>query len=211
MSDRNSDASRRSSRNRQGELVVGRLAEHGAAPYQFERDQSPSYYAKIITDRGPRTLWGTDLARAIAQSVTKAKIGDVVGVRRTGADPVRLPTERPGSERVVRRNRWMVEQVKFFADRARRARLARDDHNDVRAAVEARPELKSAFLSMRAAREFAERQISNPEDRERFLKGVQSAIDGSLLKGLPLPDVRMRENQKKNAPAVKPAGRDRSR
>lgn len=199
---------------RRGQLVVGRLEEHGAATYQFQRDQGLSYYVKIITDHGPRTLWGTDLARAITKSVTHVKIGDVVGIRRTGADPVRIPGGPPGSsapERIVRRNRWMVEQVRFFADRARHARLARDHHNDVRAAIEARPELKSRFLSMRAAHEFAERQIPNPEDRKRFLEGVQSAISGSILKGMPLPNVRLRESLTRIPPVAKRPHRDRSR
>jgi hypothetical protein len=214
VSDDRSNVSGRSRGYRHGELVVGRLEEHGAAPYQFQRDQGLSYYVKIITNSGPRTLWGTDLARAITKSVTNAKIGDLVGARSTGADIVRIPGGPPSSgapERTLRRNRWVIEQIRFFADRARRARLARDEHNDVRAAIAARPELKSGFLTMRAAREFAERTISNAEDRERFVQGVQSAIDGSILKGTPLPSVRMGDDPTKSPSAAKSPGRDRSR
>lgn len=209
-----SSAPGRANRNRLGELAVGRLAEHGAAPYQFERGESLSYYVTLITDRGPRTLWGTDLARAITKSATKVRIGDVVGARRTGADPVRIANGPPGSsapERIVRRNRWVVERVRFFTERARLARRARDDHNDARAALKERPELKSGFLTMRAARAFAERRIPNAEDRERFLQGVQSAIDGSILKGMPLPDIRIREKTATSSAPSKRLARERSR
>jgi hypothetical protein len=68
----------------------------------------------------------------------------------------------------------------------------RDEYADVRAAVRAHPELRSAFLSVRAAEEFAARRIADPEDRERFLDLVRGALAGSIQKGEPLPSVRLR-------------------
>lgn len=48
-------------RGRRGEVITGRLQEHGKANYQFQPDGSPSYYLTLLTSRGPETLWGTDL------------------------------------------------------------------------------------------------------------------------------------------------------
>jgi hypothetical protein len=81
------------------------------------------------------------------------------------------------------RTRWVVEKVKFFAERARLARRLRDEQADVRETVRAHPELKSSFLSIRAAQEFAARRIADPKDRERFLTLMREAMAASIQKG----------------------------
>jgi hypothetical protein len=88
-----------------------------------------------------------------------------------------------------------VEKVTFFAERSRMARQVREDHIDVRATVRAHPELKSTFLSVRAAEEFASKSIANPQDRARFLELVKGALAGSIQKGEPLPEVNLRKRQ----------------
>jgi hypothetical protein len=52
-------------------IVVGRLQGHGSANYQFRSDQDPSYYVRLLTDRGEKVLWGKDLKRAIESSSTQ--------------------------------------------------------------------------------------------------------------------------------------------
>jgi len=95
------------------------------------------------------------------------------------------------SEQLAHRNRWAVEKVQFFAERARLARRVRDEQLQAREMVREHPELKSTFLTLRAAEAFAERRIRNPQDRTRFVELVRSAITGSIRKGEPLPEVRM--------------------
>jgi hypothetical protein len=97
------------------------------------------------------------------------------------------------SEHHAHRTRWRVEKVKFFADRARLARRVRDEHTDAREAVRAHPELKSTFLTVRAAEEFADRRIADPRDRERFLELVRGAMANSVKRGELLPSVQMKE------------------
>ena len=47
----------------------GVLLEHGPAPYNWDPQESASYYVKLRTDAGnERTIWGTDLGRALAKS-----------------------------------------------------------------------------------------------------------------------------------------------
>src|SRR6185312_9350166 len=199
-------------RARGGQLLVGRLTEHGQAPYQFRSGEDLSYYVKLLTSRGERTLWGKDLERAILASETRPKVGDLVGARRVGRRAVTITArERDSEGRVVRqeehhahRTRWVVEKVQFFAERARLARQVRDEQADARESVRAHPELKSTFLSLRAAEAFAAQRIADPNDRARFLDLVRSAMAGSIRKGEPLPSVRIRD-QRARSEAKPPA------
>ena len=108
------------------------------------------------------------------------------------------------SERHVHRNRWLVEKVQFFAERAKLARRVRDDHTETRRTVKRHPELASTYLSLRGARLIAERRIANPEDREHFIALVREAMTASIHSGDPLPAIRMREQTKDPAPKSPP-------
>jgi len=197
-SPRQADSTRPS---RGGQLVIGRLTEHGRAHYQFRAGEDLSYYLKLLTSQGERILWGKDLERALTTGETKPKVGDLVGARRVARRAVTITSrERDAEGRVVRqqeqhahRPRWVVEKVKFFAERARLARQLREEQLDVRESVRAHPELKSTFLSIRAAEAFADQRIADPKDRERFLELVRGAMAGSIRKGAPLPSVRLRD------------------
>jgi hypothetical protein len=188
-------------KSRGGSLLVGRLTEHGRANYQFRTDENASYYVKLLMSRGAKTLWGKDLERALSAGETRPKVGDLVGARRAGREAVtvtarqRAPDGRILSEEthLAHRTRWVVEKVQFFAERARLARRLRDEQLGVRETVRAHPELKSTFLSVRAAEEFATRRIVDPKDRERFLALMREAMAASIQKGEPLPTVRLRD------------------
>ncbi len=197
--------SREAASRRLDELVIGRLAAHGEANYQFRAEEDRSYYLKLLTSQGEKVLWGKDLARALREGETQPKTGDLVGARRTGREAITLVSRQRDAEgRVIRqdeqhahRNRWVVEKVQFFAERSRLARQVREDHVDVKETVRAHPELKSTFLSVRAAESFASQRIANPEDRARFLELVRGALAGSIQKGEPLPAVNLRKAAEK--------------
>jgi hypothetical protein len=199
---------------RAAELLIGRLTDHGRANYQFRSNDDPSYYVKLLTTRGERTLWGKDLERAIKEGETQPKTGDLVGARRNRRESVTITARQRDSEgrviaqeeRHTHRTRWVVEKVTFFAQRARLARRLRDEQADVRESVRAHPELKSTFLSVRAAEEFAASRISNSQDRERFLELVRGAIASSIRKGEPLPSTALRNRAQD--PVVTPRARD---
>lgn len=208
---------------RDEQIVVGRFQEHGRAPYQFRTGEDPSYYVKILTNRGERILWGKDLERAIGQSATRIKMGDLIGARRIGGKTVAVTIRQRDAEgrivestRPARRHRWVVEKVQFFAERAQLARRVRDDQIDARKEFERRPELVSTFLSLRGAQAIAERRIADPKDRERFLALVREAMANSIKKGGPLPAVRIRDESpvktKESALApVRPGDGERTR
>ena len=193
--------------------MIGRLKDHGPANYQFRRDEDPSYYVRLLTSRGERTLWGKDLERALRDGETRPKPGDLIGARRIGRDAVTVTARQRDAEgRVIaqeehhaHRTRWVIEKVTFFAERARLARRLRDEQADLREAVRERPELRSTFLSVRAAEEFAARRIADPRDRDRFLELVRGAIASSIHRGEPLPSVSLRASaDRKPRPAAKP-------
>jgi hypothetical protein len=189
-------------------LIVGRLASHGAANYQFRADQSPSYYLKVVTNRSVEVLWGKDLARALSASRAQPKIGSVIGVRRSGYDTITIPERRDDAGRVtetrrlVQRNRWIIESPEFFTERARLARRVRDAQQDARSAVKNHPELASTYLSLRGAQEIADRRIKDPQDRERFVALVREAIARSINYGAPLPTVELRDPSRKGEPVA---------
>jgi hypothetical protein len=203
---------------RSGQLLIGRLKEHGPANYQFRAKEDASYYLKLLTSRGERILWGKDIERAVKDGETKPKVGDLVGarrVRREGVTITHRERDREGrvisqEERHAHRTRWVVEKVTFFAERARLARRLRDDQLDVRESVRAHPELKSTFLSVRAAEEFAARRIADPKDRERFLELVRGAMAGSIQKGEPLPSAPLR-NRPERVTTEAPKSKDPKR
>jgi hypothetical protein len=186
---------------RSGQLLIGRLKDHGPANYQFRAKEDPSYYVKVLTSRGERVLWGKDLQRALTEGETRPNTGDLIGARRVAREAVTVTSrhrDREGrvialEERHAHRTRWVVEKVAFFAERARMARRLRDEQADVRESVRAHPELKSTFLSVRAAEEFAAKRIANPQDRERFLELVRGAMSTSIRKGEPLPSTSLRD------------------
>jgi hypothetical protein len=187
-----------------GELISGRLLGHGPARYEFRSDQDPSYFVKILTDEGERMLWGKGLERALTQGKTLPQAGDMIAARRVGRQPVWVTTPGHAPEKRYRTD-WEVEKASFFVERARRARLVRDRQTDMQATVRAHPELKSTFLSIHSAAEVASRRIANPQDRERFLSLVRRDLAGSVNRGEPSPDVRLREGpQRKDAAPTPP-------
>jgi putative DNA primase/helicase len=197
-------------RRRGEELLIGRLVAHGSARYQYRAEEDPSYFVKLLTSQGPRTLWGKDLQRAMTDAETRPQAGDLVGARRTSRELVTVTSrQRNASGEVIaqskhqaHRSHWVVEKVTYFAERARLARQVRDEQVDAKAAVKAHPELRSAFLSVRAAEEFAARKIVDPSDRARFMELIRGAMAGSIQNGTPLPTVRLRDSGR---PADKPS------
>jgi hypothetical protein len=188
--------------------VIGRLKDHGAANYQFRKREDPSYYLRLMTSRGERILWGKDLERAVKDGETRPKPGDLIGARRIAREAVTVTTRQRDSQgRVIaqeehhaHRTRWVVEKVAFFAERARLARRLRDEQGDLRDVLRERPELRSTFLSVRAAEDFAAKRIADPKDRERFLELVKGAMAASIRKGEPLPAVSLRNPPARKAP-----------
>ena len=68
----------------------------------------------------------------------------------------------------------------------------RDPSIDPKQAARRHPELVGTYLQMHAA-QIAARQFRDPEDRERFVSHVRTALADAVARGEPLPPVRLKE------------------
>jgi hypothetical protein len=201
---------------RQGGLLTGKLVDHGRATYRHDPREPMSYFVKIETSRGDRTIWGVDLERAMKESLSRPQVGDEIGLRAVRQEAVKVRAhERDTDGKVVaekdldtHRNRWIVEKRSFFEARAEAARTLRDAAVEPKQAVKRHPELVGTYLQVHAA-ELAAKQFRDPEDRERFVTQVRSALADAVARGEPLPPVRLRESAPERAAARSGRGRDR--
>ena len=108
-------------------VYVGRMLDHGAAPYENREDEAPNYFVKLKTANGDRTIWGVDLERGIADG--RLQRGDDLVLIHLGRKPVTVATrERDESgaytgrqvEAVVNRNTWEVGKLDKLRDAVQR-------------------------------------------------------------------------------------------
>lgn len=98
----------------------GILLAHGPAPYQHKRENPMSYFVNMRSAGGKEcTIWGVDLARAL--EVAAPEIGDRIGLKHSGSEPILLPD---GTH--VDRNRWSVQPIRELAMDGLRDCLSRD-------------------------------------------------------------------------------------
>jgi hypothetical protein len=183
------------------ERYVGKLLDHGKDTYRHDPDAEPSYFVRLGIPGGYREVWGKDLERAVAKSLTQPEIGDEVVLQRTGRDTVTVKrSERDAQGRVVEkdvetyRNRWVLEKREFLEQRAAAAQVVRDAAVEPRAAVRQHPELAGTYLNLRAA-ELAAQRLRDPEDQKRFVAQVRDALAEGIERGEPLQPVRLRERR----------------
>ena len=206
-----------SSGNARTGLLVGTLLDHGREHYRFDAQEDISYFVRIRTAEGTRTIWGKDLERAITHSLTQPAIGDAVGLRRVGAEKVTVRRrERDADGQVIgehalgaERRRWAIEQRGFFEERAAAAALVRDGTVNRQEVAGAHPELVGTFLQLRAA-ELAARRLRDPQDQRRFVALVQGALADAVERGDPLQPVRLR-NRPARTPQRAPRAQEAAR
>jgi hypothetical protein len=181
------------------ERIAGKLLDHGPDTYRHDPDAEASYFVRLGIPGGYREVWGKDIERAVAKSLTQPKIGDEVILLRTGRDTVTVKrTERnaegalAAKEVPVFRNRWVIEKRSFFGERERAASVVRNEAIQPTEAVRERPELAGTYLSLKAA-ELASQRLRDPEDRKQFVSLVRRALADDIERGEPLPPARLRE------------------
>jgi hypothetical protein len=183
------------------ERYTGRLLDHGKDTYLHDPDSEPSYFVRLGTSGGYREIWGKDLERAVAKSLTQPEIGDEVVLQRTGRDTVTVKrVERDAQGQLVPkevgayRNRWVLEKREFFEQRAAAAQIVRDEAIGPQEAVRKHPELAGTYLNLRAA-ELAAQRVRDPQDRQQFVAQVRGALADGIERGEPLQPVRLRERR----------------
>jgi hypothetical protein len=200
----------------QGELIVGRLVDHGPARYQHKSNQQMSYYVRIETDRDDREIWGVDLERAFRQSLSTPGVGDEVGIRAVGRDSVTvLAAKHDGEGRelgreelATHRNQWIVERRDFLDRRRRMADLFRDPSISASEGVKQYPELEGSYLQLQIARAGVEQRIANSEARGQFVDHLRVHLARTIEYGQPLAPVHLKARAEIAPEPEKVQGRD---
>lgn len=182
-------------------LLHGRLLESGPAPYQFDPNKNPSYFVKVQTDNGERTLWGVDLERALAESRTGVKPGDPVSIENQGSKPVtvKVPVRNDsgqvmGEKQIkTHRNAWVVEKPSYFDERAEKAAALRNGERAKQELVAQYPDLTNAIATMRLGELFAEKLIDRPEDRRRVVSALRETLADAIERGETIQAPKIRE------------------
>lgn len=187
-------------------VLAGKLLEHGEANYQHDPKKEKSYFVKVETERGERTVWGVDLGRAVAES--GVAIGDRVAVEKMGSKPVTAKErvfDNDGKEIGERpvdthRNRWQVGSLE------KAEAFAREDRAEV---VKKHPDLAPAYGTVAAAQKFAEKQFANKEDQARFVAIARQVVAEKIAHGENVPAPKIREAKVQERP--KDQGKDQER
>lgn len=190
---------------------VGKLLEHGRAPYRQDPKEQMSYFVRLDTAHGERTIWGVDLERAFKESLTHPTTGDQVVLIPARRDAVKANVaERDADGKVsgqksleAHRNRWVVEKESFVQERHRAAQAFLDPSVTPKQGVKDHPELVGTYLQAKAA-ELASKKLKNPADRAQFMDRVKNALAEAVARGEPLPTVKFRERAPVRRPARAP-------
>ena len=182
------------------QVANGKLLEHGRARYQQKDSEPPSYFVKLQTVTGERTVWGVDLERAFRESLSKPQVGDEVALRTVRRDSVTvkvldkaLTGEEVPRDVTTFRNRWQVETGEFVDRQQRAAETLRDPAVTPSDGARRHPELVNAYLHLRGAELLAQERVKDPEKRGRFLTLVREGVADLMAKGGSLKPVQLRE------------------
>ncbi len=132
-------------------------------------------------DGGLRVLWGADLKRAIEESKSHVKVGQIVAARVVRRDRLYLESHSKTSAGAhpAYRNRWEVETPQFVAQRQRFARAVNDSYQSARRIGVDDPESFALYLIHDGARRLAEQRFANAEDQQKFLARVRRFFESS--------------------------------
>ncbi|KQX20658.1 LPD7 domain-containing protein [Variovorax sp. Root434] len=190
----------RSPRTAPGSTVQGLLVAAAAAPYQFDPAQHMSFYVRVRTETGDRTVWGSDLERALAESASRPRIGDQAVLTRHGARPVKvLVAQRnaqgkpTGDKRIVtQRAVWSIETLDYLRamkERAMRIRSGETVSPEIR---RQHPQLAAAAAGLALAEQYATRVTGDRDSQQRLVQLIRERIADALAQGhsIHLPDRR---------------------
>jgi hypothetical protein len=188
--------------------------EEGARRRQLEADESARPLDGRNTQRGDTpedggvvTRWGTDLDRAINRSKSGVKVGQVVGARIKGREPV-YKDSRVIPDAYL--NLWEVETVQYLHRRNINARKMNEDFREARRQGGSDPVLRALYLIHTGAERLAPLWFPNPDDQKRFVQELHRILDRpSREREAVIASVarRLAEQQKAQSQTPKPNGR----
>lgn len=197
----------------ESEFLVGRLVDHGAAPYQHNPKEAMSYFVRIETARGERDVWGVDLERAFHESLSRPGLGDEVGIRTTGRESVTVPIvkQAPDGQEIhdeldTYRNRWIIERVEFLAERKVMAKVFRDVSITAEEGTRRHRGLEGSYWQLQMGQAVANEQSGSKLHREQFVQHLREHLARGIEYGYPLETAQLREREDRT---VEPKTQDR--
>ena len=181
----------RTARNEARAPVVGVLVAAAAAPYRFDPDQRMSFYVTVRTEVGDRTVWGTDLERALAESASQPRIGASIALSHQGttAVDVRVPERNEagdlvGEKRIVaQRARWRIETVDHMRSLQQTSDLFRNDQEMSPTSLQAQPNLAAASAGVKLAEQYAQRLTADGPSQHRLVRAIRDRLAEALAQG----------------------------
>jgi hypothetical protein len=155
-------------------------------------------------DGGVRILWGTDLKRAIEESKSHVKVGQIIAARIVARERLfyeSKPKARGAAPKNSYRNRWEVETPQFVAQRQKFARAVNESYQGARRRGIDDPESFALYLIHDGARRLAQQRFANPEDQQKFLSRVRTFFEASPEREALIAKTVERINQQKAAKA----------
>jgi putative DNA primase/helicase len=103
---------------------IGKLLEHGSAPFEYNKEERDSYYVVLDTPRGTKTIWGVDLQRALEE--VRIEPGTDIMLSQIGQRGVTVPViERDADGKATgtgyldtNRNEWEISTIDSMRDMA---------------------------------------------------------------------------------------------
>ena len=178
--------------------VRGMLLAAAAAPYRFDPAQRMSFYVTLRAETGERTVWGTDLERAFAESASQPRIGDQVVLTRLGTRPVKVRMEARNAEGelvgekkiVAQRARWSIETSDHLRAMEHHAMRIRTGESLSDAVRRRHPELATAAADLKLAEQYAQRVTSDRSSQLRLVQLIRERMAEAVAQGrsIHLPD-----------------------
>jgi len=168
-------------------------------------------------DGGVRILWGTDLKRAIEDSKSHVKVGQIVAARIVARERLYVESTtktRGDAPKNSYRNRWEVETPQFVAQRQKFARAVNESYQGARRRGIDDPESFALYLIHDGARRLAQQRFANAEDQQKFLSRVRNFFEASPEREALIAKTVERLNQQRAAktnPAAPPVREPLSR
>lgn len=162
-------------------------------------------------DGGIRTLWGSDLKRAIEEAKSNVKINGRVAVRIVRRERMFFgPNSKVplADQKNAYFNRYEVETPEFIERRQKFAKVYNESYQGARRSGVDTPEGIALYLIHDGARRLAEHRYANREDQQEFLARVRNLLDASPDRKALIAKTVERLNEKKALKSNTPPPRE---
>lgn len=188
--------------------LAGKILDHGEAKYNFDEAENPSYFVKLATAGGEKTVWGADLQRALREA--GAATGSQVKLENLGRDAVAVVGALRNEKNEVvgrgpidtHRNTWkvaLVQEVAKTLTHGQKLAKAFEEATTTREQTKAAkqfPELAGAFAAVKVFEKNLNVAAMPKAEASDFSEQVRGLIAERLAAGKSIPSVEVRDQEK---------------